>query len=79
MGWGVYRLAEGYATFHIPILLTAVFIGYLAADFVSGLVHWLADRYFSPDTPVIGSTFIVPHQFWPQMRSTTVLFLEKEQ
>lgn len=60
MGWGVYRLAEGYATFHIPILLTAVFIGYLAADFVSGLVHWLADRYFSPDTPVIGSTFIVP-------------------
>ena len=60
MGWGIYRLHIGFEQFHIPILLGAVFLGYLAADFVSGMVHWLADRYFSPETPVIGSTFIVP-------------------
>jgi ubiquitin-conjugating enzyme E2 variant len=60
MGWGIYRMAQGFTLTHIPILLAAIFLGYLAADFVSGMIHWLADRYFSPDTPVIGSTFIIP-------------------
>ena len=60
MGWGVFRLAQGFSISNIPILLFALVIGYLAADFISGMVHWLADRYFSPQTPVIGSTFIVP-------------------
>ena len=34
--------------------------GYLAADFVSGLVHWFGDRFFEEDTPLIGRVFIVP-------------------
>jgi ubiquitin-conjugating enzyme E2 variant len=34
--------------------------GYLAADFVSGSVHWLADRYFDPRTPVLGPMLIAP-------------------
>ena len=35
-------------------------LGFGAADFISGIVHWLADRYGSPQTPVIGATFITP-------------------
>ena len=60
MVWGLYRLIMGCSLGHLHILLIATIIGYLAADLVSGMVHWLADRYFSPTTPVIGSTFIVP-------------------
>jgi plasmanylethanolamine desaturase len=28
----------------------------LLADFLSGLAHWLEDSYFTPDTPLLGST-----------------------
>jgi hypothetical protein len=34
--------------------------GYVAADFTSGLVHWLFDTWGSPRTPVVGATFITP-------------------
>jgi ubiquitin-conjugating enzyme E2 variant len=34
--------------------------GYLLADLLSGSVHWLADRYFAPETPWIGSLLIAP-------------------
>lgn len=34
--------------------------GYLAADFVSGTVHWMADRYFDPRTPILGPALIAP-------------------
>ena len=50
------------------VLAAAVVSGYVAADLVSGLVHWLADRYGSETTPVIGSTFIRPfreHHLYP--------------
>lgn len=32
----------------------------LAADFASGCVHWFADRYFDPRTPVLGPMLIAP-------------------
>jgi plasmanylethanolamine desaturase len=32
--------------------------GFIAADFISGLVHWLFDTWGSPQTPVVGQTFI---------------------
>ncbi len=35
-------------------------VGYMAADLVSGTVHWLADRFGTPDTPVLGEAFIRP-------------------
>jgi hypothetical protein len=35
-------------------------LGYLTSDFTSGLVHWLADRYGSRTTPVLGPKFVVP-------------------
>lgn len=43
------------------LVLTVVgFAGYVAADLFSGLVHWAFDTWGSPDTPVVGKTFIVP-------------------
>ena len=41
-------------------LVGAIAMGYLAADFISGLVHWAFDTWGSPDTPVIGQGFIRP-------------------
>lgn len=35
-------------------------IGYLLADLLAGLVHWIADRHFGRDTPVLGPTLIAP-------------------
>ena len=35
-------------------------LGYLTSDFTSGLVHWLADRYGSRTTPLLGPKFVVP-------------------
>jgi plasmanylethanolamine desaturase len=41
-------------------MVLAALGGYLAADFTSGLVHWLFDTWGSPRTPVVGATFITP-------------------
>ena len=42
------------------ILVFSVPAGLLAADFVSGLAHWLADRVLSEDTPFFGPYFVRP-------------------
>ena len=41
-------------------LACAAVAGYIAADFISGLVHWIFDTWGSPDTPVLGDSFIRP-------------------
>lgn len=33
-------------------------MGYLLADFLIGIYHWIKDTYFDPHTPVIGDLFI---------------------
>jgi len=46
-----------------PALLrigAGVALGYLAADVVSGIVHWFCDTFFHDDTPLIGRAFIHP-------------------
>ena len=37
-----------------------ILAGYLLADFLAGSVHWLADRFFDPKTPVLGPMLIAP-------------------
>ncbi len=42
------------------LLLLLIVAALLSADFVSGLVHFLADNFGNPDTPVLGRVFIFP-------------------
>lgn len=42
------------------LLAPAAILGVLAADFGTGAVHWLCDRFFREDTPVIGPALIRP-------------------
>lgn len=42
------------------VVIPALFLGYLAADLVSGFVHWLGDTWGTPETPVFGANFIRP-------------------
>lgn len=49
------RLAEQE---RLWLIVFAVPLGLVAGDFVSGLVHWLADTYGSERTPLFGASFI---------------------
>ena len=40
------------------VLVPLVMAAYLAADFVSGLVHWLADTFGTEETPFFGQKFV---------------------
>jgi plasmanylethanolamine desaturase len=41
----------------IPLVVLAA---YAVADLLSGIVHFLADNFGSPDTPVLGKAFVMP-------------------
>jgi len=51
---GVLRFGDLWLA---PILLV---LAYLAADFLSGFVHFLADNFGSYNTPILGPNFIEP-------------------
>ena len=54
----VYR---GLANFgYLWLLPILAILAYLAADLVSGFVHFLADNFGSADTPIVGPNFIGP-------------------
>ncbi len=38
----------------------AAFVGFVASDFFSGLVHWGFDTWGAPTTPIVGEAFLIP-------------------
>jgi ubiquitin-conjugating enzyme E2 variant len=60
-GWVADRvLTAPYGGLDRALLPLEVALGYLAADFASGIVHWICDSFFDEDTPVLGSVVIRP-------------------
>jgi ubiquitin-conjugating enzyme E2 variant len=57
----VAKIAPRVNSLHaVAGLAVALLTGYLAADLVSGLIHWFCDRFFEEDTPLIGRLVIAP-------------------
>src|ERR687897_2485601 len=56
MGADVYRGMESFG--YLWLLPVLAVLAYLAADFISGFVHFLADNFGSSKMPVIGPHFI---------------------
>jgi ubiquitin-conjugating enzyme E2 variant len=58
--------------YHLDVLwsvLLAIPLGIVASDFVSGIVHWFADTYFTDSTPIIGPSLVKPfrlHHIYPR-------------
>lgn len=60
----VWRLVGMLVTTRdVTLALAAAMLGYVVADFVSGLIHWAFDRMGSEDTPVLGHAFIHPFRY----------------
>ena len=59
LGVWVWRLAPAWRD-NAWVMLAAVASGYLAADWVSGMVHWAADSWGSADLRIVGPAFLRP-------------------
>ncbi len=62
LAWLTHDIVVGVVARPLLVALVPVFalLGYVASDFASGLVHWLADTYGSATMPVIGPKFVAP-------------------
>jgi ubiquitin-conjugating enzyme E2 variant len=55
------EIVQGAISFgYLWLLPLMAGIAYVAADFVSGFVHFLADNFGSPETPIVGKAFVLP-------------------
>ena len=54
------RVVQAAAPATFVVLGVSAVVGFVAADLVSGVVHWLFDTWFSKTTPVLGPTFVTP-------------------
>ncbi len=52
----------GFVATDVSLLVVpaVALVSYLSADLASGFVHWLADSYGSPTTPLLGPKFVTP-------------------
>lgn len=57
---GMWRALSHATGARIGWIALAVFAGYVLADFFSGLVHWMADRYGTETTPFVGQNYVKP-------------------
>ncbi len=55
----LYRV-WGNPSLGVTLVVGALVLGYLAADFVSGFVHWAGDTWGSTEMPLLGKAFIRP-------------------
>jgi plasmanylethanolamine desaturase len=58
LAWRIMAAAHDFAAW--ATVASAIVLGYLLSDLVSGFVHWLADRFGSPETPIFGANFVRP-------------------
>jgi ubiquitin-conjugating enzyme E2 variant len=56
---GRIALADGIRADGIA-LFAGLIVGYLFADLISGIAHWLGDRFGNASTPLVGPAFIAP-------------------
>jgi ubiquitin-conjugating enzyme E2 variant len=60
LAFGLWRLAVAAGWRIVPLLALVVPLAWLAADLLSGLLHWAFDSFGSVHTPLIGRAFIRP-------------------
>ena len=61
MGWLGLGTIRAYSEFgNIWLVILTVIGGYLLADLLSGIVHFLADNFGTPNTPFVGQGFVLP-------------------
>ncbi|MCY1074764.1 fatty acid desaturase family protein [Archangium lansingense] len=54
------RVVQAAGSQTVVMIAVSGVLGFVTADLVSGLVHWLFDTWFSRTTPVLGKTFVTP-------------------
>lgn len=69
-GFGALALAAAWALLRVDAAALpaawpaaaalAALAGLLTADLLSGVVHWLGDTFFEPETPLVGAWLIAP-------------------
>ncbi len=47
--------------FHVALYMGQVFLLWVLADFITGLVHWWQDTYGNPTWPIVGKYIVVPN------------------
>jgi len=60
IGWEAYLGLAAFGFGYLWLLPALAVAAYLAADLLSGVVHFLADNFGSADTPILGRGFIKP-------------------
>lgn len=57
---GIWRITTCQSTPSAWLITSALLIGYILADFISGVVHWGCDRFGTEETRFVGENFIKP-------------------